>query len=176
MPTWVCKACGTQYPPSEEPPGACPICEDPRQYIPHDEGQVWLRWEELLASHRADVRDDHGILGVGCTPDFAIGQRALFVKSAAGNILWDCISLIDSDTVARIQALGGISTIAISHPHYYASMVEWSRAFGGAPIYLHEDDRQWVQHPDPCIRFWQGETHTLSGAFTLIRIGGHFAG
>jgi len=36
-----------------------------------------------------------------------------------GNILWDCVSLIDSDTVARIQALGGISAIAISHPHYY---------------------------------------------------------
>jgi len=77
--TFLCKACGTQYPPSDEPPAACPICEDPRQYIPHDEGQVWLTFEELLGSHKPDIRDDHGLLGIGCTPSFSIGQRALLV-------------------------------------------------------------------------------------------------
>ena len=30
-----------------------------------------------------------------------------------------------------MNELGGIAAIAISHPHYYTSMVEWSRAFGG---------------------------------------------
>ena len=29
--------------------------------------------------------------------------------------------------------MGGLKAIAISHPHYYSSMVEWSRAFGGVP-------------------------------------------
>jgi glyoxylase-like metal-dependent hydrolase (beta-lactamase superfamily II) len=173
--TWVCKACGTQYPPSEEPPGACPICEDPRQYIPHDEGQVWLRWEELLASHRADVRDDHGILGVGCTPDFAIGQRALFVKSAAGNILWDCIAYFDDELATRISDEGGLQAIAISHPHYYTAMVEWAHAFG-CPIHLHEAERKWVMRPDPSVRFWEGETLPLGGGLTLIRCGGHYEG
>jgi hypothetical protein len=42
--------------------------------------------------------------------------------------------------IEAIQAMGGISAIAISHPHYYSGMVEWSRAFGG-PIYLHAADR-----------------------------------
>lgn len=55
-------------------------------------------------------------------------------------------------------------------------MVEWSRAFGGVPIYLHEDDREWVQRPDPCITFWRGETHSLQNGLTLIRVGGHFPG
>jgi hypothetical protein len=77
MTTYLCQACATQYPPSDEPPAACPICEDPRQYIPHDEGQRWLSFDEFLGSHEADVRDDHGLLGIGCTPSFAIGQRAL---------------------------------------------------------------------------------------------------
>ena len=90
MPTYLCRACGTQYPPSDEPPGACPICEDPRQYIPHDTGQAWLTLDELRDEHEADIREDHGILGIGCTPRFAIGQRALLVKSNAGNVLWDC--------------------------------------------------------------------------------------
>ncbi len=133
--------------------------------------------DELRNSHRnAIYAESPGIWGIGMEPKFAIGQRGLLIQSGSGNILWDCVSLIDRETIARIQALGGISAIAISHPHYYSGMVEWSEAFGGAPIYLHEDDRQWVQRPHRCIRFWQGETNTLGDGFTLIRIGGHFAG
>ena len=66
--------------------------------------------------------------------------------------------------------------MAVSHPHYYTSMVEWSHAFGGIPIYLHEADRRWVQRPDPAIVFWSGETHQLRDDLTLIRVGGHFDG
>ena len=54
MPTYLCRACGTQYPPSDAPPGACPICEDPRQYVPHDTGQAWLTLDELRAEHGAE--------------------------------------------------------------------------------------------------------------------------
>jgi glyoxylase-like metal-dependent hydrolase (beta-lactamase superfamily II) len=173
--TYVCKACGTQYPPSGEPPSACPICEDPRQYIPHDEGQVWLAWDELLAGHKADIRDDHGILGIGCTPSFAIGQRALLVKSGAGNVLWDCIPYLDDAIVERVRAEGGLAAIAISHPHYYSAMVEWAHTFGCA-VYLHEAERKWVLRRDPAIRFWDGETHGLGGGLTLVRCGGHYEG
>lgn len=175
MTTWVCKACGTQYPPTDEPPGACPICEDPRQYIPHDEGQVWLRWDDFVAAHRADVRDDHGLLGIGCSPDFAIGQRALLVESTSGNVLWDCITLLNQEIVDRIAAGGGLAAIAISHAHYYGAMVEWARTFG-CPIWIHEDDRAQVMRSDRAVRFWSGETHELGRGLTLIRCGGHFAG
>jgi Metallo-beta-lactamase superfamily len=173
--TWVCKACGTQYPPSDEPPGACPICEDPRQYIPHDEGQVWLSWGDFRSSHRAEIREDAGILGIGCEPSFAIGQRALFVRSDAGNVLWDCTTLLDDEIRRRLEAEGGIQAIAISHPHYYSAMVEWAHAFG-CPIHLHEAERKWVMRADPSIRFWEGETLRLGGGLTLIRCGGHYEG
>jgi glyoxylase-like metal-dependent hydrolase (beta-lactamase superfamily II) len=175
MTTWVCKTCGTQYPPSADPPGACPICEDPRQYVPVDEGQVWLRWEGFLDGHRAELRDDHGILGIGCEPSFAIGQRALLVRSAAGNVLWDCTTYIDDAIVDRVAAEGGLAGIAISHPHYYSAMVEWAHAFG-CPVWLHEAERKWVMRTDPLIRFWDGETKSLGGGMTLIRCGGHYEG
>jgi glyoxylase-like metal-dependent hydrolase (beta-lactamase superfamily II) len=173
--TWVCKACGTQYPPSDEPPGACPICEDPRQYIPADDGQVWLSWEGFLGGHTAELRDDHGILGIGCEPAFAISQRALLVKSTVGNVLWDCTTYIDRTAVERVAAEGGLAAIAISHPHYHSAMVEWAHAFG-CPIWLHEADRKWVMRPDPHVRFWEGERNELGGGLTLIRCGGHFEG
>jgi glyoxylase-like metal-dependent hydrolase (beta-lactamase superfamily II) len=173
--TWVCKACGTQYPEADEPPGACAICEDPRQYVPADEGQAWLTWQDVVANHEADVRDEAGVLGIGMSPSFAIGQRALLVKSAAGNVLWDCVPYLDDDVIRRIAAEGGLAAIAISHPHYYSAMVEWARAFG-CPILLHEADAVHVARPDPAVQPWAGETHVLGGGLTLIRCGGHFAG
>ncbi len=75
-----------------------------------------------------------------------------------------------------VNALGGISAIAISHPHYYTSMVEWSRAFSDAPIHLNAADRQWVMRPDKAIAFWGGETLPIGENLTLIHCGGHFAG
>src|SRR5262249_46027000 len=100
----------------------------------------------------------------------------LILRAGDGNILWDCISFIDAATVELVKGLGGLSAIAISHPHYYSSMVEWSRAFGGIPIYLPAADRQWIMRPDPVIKLWEGDTLQLAPGITLIRCGGHFAG
>ena len=115
-------------------------------------------------------------MGIGSTPEFAIGQRALFVQGDSGNVLWDCISLIDEATIDLLEGLGGLAAIAISHPHYYTTMVEWSHAFGRIPIYLHEADRRWVQRADPVIEFWSGATRSIGDGLTLVRCGGHFAG
>jgi hypothetical protein len=173
--SWLCVACGTQYPPAGSPPAACPICEDPRQYVPHDTGQQWVEWDAFVDGHTADIRLDHGILGIGCTPAFGIGQRALLVESGLGNVLWDCVAYLDAEIEEHITEAGGLAAIAISHPHYYTAMVEWAHRFE-CPIYLHEAERKWVMRPDPAIRFWQGETYDLGGGLTLIRGGGHFEG
>ena len=45
-------------------------------------------------------------------PRFGIGQRALLVETPDGNVLWDCVSLIDDETVAAIEARGGIAGLA----------------------------------------------------------------
>jgi len=174
--THLCVTCGTQFPPADHAPTHCPICEDERQFVGL-QGQQWTTLEQLRRTHRNTLfQEGDGIWGISTAPAFGIGQRALLVRTNPGNILWDCVSLIDSDTVALIEALGGIYAIAISHPHYYTSMIEWSRAFGGVPIYLHEDDREWVRRPDASITFWQGDTYPLEHGLTLIRVGGHFPG
>jgi glyoxylase-like metal-dependent hydrolase (beta-lactamase superfamily II) len=66
--------------------------------------------------------------------------------------------------------------IAISHPHYYTTMVEWSRALGGVPIHLHAADRRWVMWADPAVQFWEGDTKSIGPGLTLLRLGGHFDG
>ena len=75
-----------------------------------------------------------------------------------------------------MQARGEVRAIAISHPHYYSGMIEWSRALGGVPILLHEADREWIMRPDPAIELWSAETRELGCDATLLRLGGHFEG
>ena len=172
----ICTTCGTQFPPQAGLPDLCPICDDERQYI-GSQGQQWTNLAALQPERHNRIEDhEPKLTGIGTEPKFGIGQRALLVQTPQGNLLWDCITLIDSATVAAVRALGGISAIAISHPHYYSCMVEWSQAFGGAPIYLHAADREHVVRPDPAIEFWEGDTHALPGGLTLIHCGGHFAG
>jgi len=176
MPAFICTACGTQYPPSEEPPAECTICEEERQYVPSG-GQTWTTLESLAASHFNAYRQyEPGIIGIGTQPRFAIGQRALLICTPHGNVLWDCISMLDAATVTLINGLGGLKAIGISHPHFYTTMVEWSRAFGGVPIHLHAADERWIMRPDPAVQLWRGETRDLLPGVTLIRGGGHFPG
>jgi hypothetical protein len=172
----ICTTCGTQYhTPGAEPPASCAVCADERQYVGW-RGQAWTTHEALGAAHALRIEDDDGVLGIGLAPAFAINQRAIHLRTDAGNILWECLSLVTDEAVAALQARGGVDLIAISHPHFYASMVEWSAALGGVPIMLHEADRAWVMRPSPCIRYWSGDVQRLSDAVTLIRTGGHFDG
>jgi glyoxylase-like metal-dependent hydrolase (beta-lactamase superfamily II) len=173
---FICKACGTQFPESLEPPDSCPICGDARQYLPPG-GQQWTTFERLRAGHRnAFQQIEPNLIGIGITPEFAIGQRALLLRTPSGNFLWDCIALLDDATIEIIRALGGLRGIAISHPHYYTSMIEWSAAFDDAPVYLHAADREWVMRSSAAIEFWAGKQKEIALGVTLIRCGGHFDG
>jgi hypothetical protein len=173
----ICVTCGSQFTETDGPPRKCPICLDERQYI-GPIGQLWTTLNEMRrGAWKNSIREqEKNLIGIGTEPKFGIGQRALLVRAPGGNILWDCVSFLDEATMRAVRELGGISAIAVSHPHYYSSMVEWSRAFGNAPIYLHEADRQWVQRPDPNIRFWCGAPKQIADGFTLIHTAGHFDG
>jgi hypothetical protein len=176
MPNFICTTCGTQYAGGDQPPAACTICQDERQYVKAT-GQQWTTLERLRLTNRNSIKfKEPGLIGVGIEPHFAIGQRALFLRTGKANVLWDCLSLLDEAVVEAIKGLGGISAIAVSHPHYYSSMVEWSWAFEGVPSYLHAADRKWVMRPDKAIVFWEGGTRTLAEGLTLICCGGHFEG
>lgn len=176
MEHWICVICGTQFAPSQEQPQACPICADQRQYIRH-KGQQWTTLATMQKEGLKNTLKEHepGLTGIGTTPGFAIGQRALLVQTEKGNVLWDCITLLDENTAKAVEQLGGIDALVISHPHYYTTMIEWAERFH-ARVYLHEADRQWVMRPDERITFWSGETLSLMDDVTIVRLGGHFPG
>jgi len=175
MPAFICTTCGTQFPPADAAPKNCPICDDERQFVTQS-GQSWTTQERLAITHVNGWHQyDAGIIGIGTQPRFAIGQRALLMRTAGGNVLWDCVSLLDGATVSLLKALGGLKAMAISHPHFYTTMTEWSRAFD-VPVHVHAADREWIMRRDGQLELWEGDRLELLPDVTLIRAGGHFPG
>ncbi|KAK7999281.1 hypothetical protein PG990_011881 [Apiospora arundinis] len=121
----VCTACGTQFPTADrQAVTTCFICDDPRQFTLRD-GQNFTTLDDLRGSgHKntftplfsrtslPDSGDDDGGDGWAFTsivtePKFGIGQRAILIRTPRhGNVLWDCVTLLDEWTFIQIKALG----------------------------------------------------------------------
>ncbi len=174
---YICKTCGVQYESSVHEPAACTICNEERQYV-SSKGQSWTTLEAMVESgiYKTEVSvEEENLYRVQTNPGFGIGQTAYLVKGNGYNVLWDCVTYLDEETIEAIQQLGGIDAIALSHPHYYSTQVEWAETFD-ATLYIHEDDKKWVTRTSDKIVFWSGDSLQLSEGINLQRIGGHFKG
>jgi glyoxylase-like metal-dependent hydrolase (beta-lactamase superfamily II) len=171
----TCCTCGTQYKAGTSSPEFCPICNDDRQYLTED-GQIWTNSVEILANHQVVIRElSPTLFSLQVNPTFALGQRALLALSPGGNILWDCIPLLNQEIIDFIRSKGGIKAIAFSHPHFYSNVNEWAEIFD-CLVYIHAADDQWMFNKGPRIRFWQGTERQLWDGISIINTGGHFPG
>jgi hypothetical protein len=98
----------------------------------------------------------------------------LLVRTPHGNVLWDCIPLLDDAALEQITDLGGIHTICMSHPHFYGAHIDFADAFDARVLIPHAD-QQWIQRPSSRIELFDDEIEPVPG-LTLARIGGHFDG
>jgi glyoxylase-like metal-dependent hydrolase (beta-lactamase superfamily II) len=170
----MCTECGIQYP-EDYTDNLCLICEDERQSVPPS-GQSWTTHEKLLENHSVKIKKiNENLYEFVMTPRFSIGQRALFIISESGNILWDCIPLLDVGIIEFIKAKGGLRAVAFSHPHYYSNMKMWAEAFN-CKIYIHEKDKEWIVNGGSFIELWNGSNIQLWDELSLHNIGGHFEG
>lgn len=175
MPAWICVTCGVQHADTPDPPEACAICQDERQYVGW-EGQRWTTLSGLAQDHRNEIREEEpGLLGIGVSPAFAIGQRALLVCTPNGNVLWDCVPLLDESVQQEVRSRGGIEAICLSHPHFYSCCVEWAETFN-APVLVPTADREWICRPSRRIQLWSEDEVEVLPGLRLARIGGHFDG
>jgi glyoxylase-like metal-dependent hydrolase (beta-lactamase superfamily II) len=117
------------------------------------------------------------IYSIVTEPKFGIGQRCFLIKTPAGNILWDLITLLDQATTEWIRTQGGVKAIVISHPHYYTTHRWWSSMLH-APVYVSAEDREWLQFPDVggIYRWIATPTTEILPGVTAIKVGGHFPG
>ncbi|GJJ74932.1 hypothetical protein EMPS_07290 [Entomortierella parvispora] len=183
--SFVCVTCGTNAPSSMDsslPLETCIICDEPRQHVRRG-GQTWTTLDALKSSGKyknvftPTEADPVNMISISTTPSYAIGQRAVLIRTPQGNILWDCITYIDQETIDEVKRLGGLTAIVISHPHYYSSLKEWSEAFGDIPVYTHKNDEQWLQRPAKNHVLWEGPTlELMGGSVKVLCPGGHFDG
>jgi glyoxylase-like metal-dependent hydrolase (beta-lactamase superfamily II) len=175
MSAFICTTCGVSHA-TDTPPARCAICDEERQYV-NPNGQSWTTLAELEQTHHNDIRElEPNLIGIGTVPQVAIGQRALFVSAPGGGVLWDCTALPSPEAIEAIRSRGGAKAIAISHPHFYSTMADWSERLGNIPIYLHQADRDWIMRHGPNMALWDGETQEIAEGITLVRCGGHFEG
>jgi hypothetical protein len=174
VPAWICLRCGVQYPNTAVPPPRCPICDDERESV-HRDGQRWTTTAELLRTHATELRDEEpDLVGVGVAPSFGIGQRALLVRTPHGNVLWDCVPLLDDAARSTVDGMGGVSAICVSHPHFYGAIVELAEAFD-ARVFLPRADERWIPRRSSRIELFDEEVAPVPGV-TVARVGGHFDG
>ncbi|EME79468.1 uncharacterized protein MYCFIDRAFT_35041 [Pseudocercospora fijiensis CIRAD86] len=187
----ICVACGTQFDiPASSPPKGCRICDDPRQFIPPT-GQTWTNlsamrhgktYHNVIQPEKFDPR----MTSIFTSPKFAIGQRCILLETPGGNVLWDCITYLDQETVDFITSKGGLHAIVISHPHYYTTHLDWAKTFD-CPVVVSEEDVEWVNRGDPdgrrkMIGTGRIEEEILGGGsgrrdvVKAIKVGGHFPG
>ena len=88
-------------------------------------------------------RLNHACSGSGLSQSLPSGNVHCLYRAPAGNVLWDCVSRIDDATIKAIEALAaGFQPGLVAPPTCLRSMVEWSHAFGRAPILVHADHRR----------------------------------
>ncbi|KAF2622696.1 hypothetical protein BU25DRAFT_414946 [Macroventuria anomochaeta] len=193
----ICEVCGTQYDvPLSSPPKECRICLDPRQYVPAH-GQTWTSLNASQSTQKNEFQTDehdsriHYITTKPLTPaelppglsdstttrkQLGIGERAIFLQTPSGNVLWDLIAFLNQDTIDFIESKGGLKAIIISHPHFYTTHLEWAAQFN-CPVYVAADDKEWLNREDKngVRHLYKGTKEVVPGV-TVIQCGGHFDG
>jgi len=152
-------------------------------------GQSFTTLADLKSSHLnyqnqwRDFPDDERFTSIWTEPKFGIGQRCILIKTPLGNILWDCITYLDNETIDRINAIGGLAAIVISHPHYYTTHLEWAEVFD-CPVYLSWEDKKWLNRLDRLGKhrtFIEGKEEEIEvrgekTGVVALKLGGHFPG
>ncbi|KAL1966706.1 hypothetical protein VTN77DRAFT_3903 [Rasamsonia byssochlamydoides] len=206
----ICSTCGVQYPESDPSlRSSCSVCDDPRQYVAPT-GQSWTTLRAMQESKKyhnefipmenddnlSNAGGGRKLISIRTVPQVAIGQRAILCCSPTrgNNILWDCITYLDEETVRYIkEEFGGIKAIVISHPHYFSTCLCWAEAFD-CNVYLSAEDAEWVMRRGERQVLWEGgrlgflsssssSDITTSDAkaqedceFLAVKTGGHFPG
>ena len=107
MVNYICVRCGVQHAAAARLPARCDICEDEREAV-YREGQPWTTLADLRRDHYNVIQPlERDLIGICTEPHFAIGQQALLIQTSEGNVLWDCVGLLDDATIAACEQQEG---------------------------------------------------------------------
>ena len=124
MQAFICTACGTQYPPSEARRPTAPSARTSGSSC-RWAGRPGPRCRPCACRHfNAWRQHEPGLIGIGTQP--SLRHRPARASHPARRTAISCGTAsrcIDAATVTLIKGLGGLKAIAISHPHFYTTLV-----------------------------------------------------
>ena len=169
---FACSNCGHWQFYFAVPPN-CPICSDVRNDLPED-GWDFRTPADLaprLTHHRREVVP--GIWEFWSTPRFGLDSHGWLLLEPDGNVAFEAAPFYDQTSLDAITDLGGIRTLAASHPHGYGALWQLQQHFSPT-LLIQKEDLQWTK----AFRVNQpwDERHEILPGLVLHHTGGHYEG
>ncbi len=170
----ACTHCGHWhlYFAGQDPPG-CIVCSDVRNALPPDRFE-FLGVEAVgarLTNHHYEAMP--GIYGVFCKPNFGLGATGWLIQHPAGNVAYEAAPFYHPDALAFLESLGGVATLASSHPHGFGALWQLQEHFDPTLV-IHKEG---VKYTKAFRVTWPADdVHELAPGLTMHYVGGHYDG
>ena len=169
---FACSNCGHWQFYFASPPD-CPICSDVRNDLP-DDGWDFRTPADLaprLVHHHREVMA--GIWEFWTTPRFGLDSHGWLLLEDGGNVAFEAAPFYGDASLDAIAELGGITTLAASHPHGYGALWQLQHRFS-PELLIQKEDLQWTK----AFRVTQpwDERHEIRPGLVLHHTGGHYEG
>lgn len=170
----ACTHCGHWhlYFTGQQPP-ACIVCSDVRNALPPD-GWDFADVERVgrtLTNHWYEAMP--GVNGVYATPKFGLGATGWIIAAEGGNVAFEGAPFYQANALAHIEALGGITTLASSHPHGFGALWQLQEHFSPTLV-IHKNGVQFTKAFR--VTWPADDVHELAPGLTLHYVGGHYEG
>jgi len=151
----------------------CLICSDVRNALPPDGWDfadasrvartVRTRWKEVTP----------GIWGFWCEPRYGLAGTGWLIRRDDGNVAFEGAPFYHDDALEQLERLGGIKTLAASHPHGYGALWQLQERFG-PELVIHREDVRYTKAFR--VTLPADDRHELAPGLTMHHVGGHYEG
>ena len=153
-------------------PQHCPTCMDVRNALP-DQGFSYLSLQDtdqLTTPYRELMP---GLWEFWTEPQLGLGSHGWLLQTEQGNIAFEAAPFYSHKALQQIFALGGIQTLAASHPHGYGALWQLQQVFDPV-LHIHKNDLQHTKAFQ--VNAPIDDVQVLDEHRTLHWLGGHYAG
>jgi hypothetical protein len=169
---YACTNCGTWQRYFAVPPN-CPVCCDVRNDLPED------GWEFVTPAQLAPKLHHHwreaipGVWEFWSTPRFGLDGHGWLIIHPEGNVAFEAAPHYSPAQLAKIAELGGIHSLAASHPHGYGALYQLQDHFQPR-LLIQKEDLEWTKAMRVTLPY--DEEFEIHPGLTLYHTGGHYDG
>jgi glyoxylase-like metal-dependent hydrolase (beta-lactamase superfamily II) len=135
-------------------------------------GSIGIVGSKPISENLFPALIDGDVYYCGFNSPKSFGANAFFVRRDSGNLLIDSPRFVNK-LVARLQSLGGIQHVLLTHRDDVADTERWAHHFG-ARVWIHEHDRSAAPFATDVLR--GSEPTSMDSGLLAIPVPGHTRG